>query len=179
MNSSSDCRLGAPSPWIERWTALIGKQGPVLDLACGSGRHLRHFLSAGHKVVGIDRDVSGLDDLRQAGTVEIVQADLEDGSPWPLPGRKFAGIVVANYLHRPLFPVLLDALAPGGALLYETFAVGNEKYGKPSNPAFLLRDGELLEIARGKLRVIAYEAVEEQTPRRAVIQRIAAVKPEE
>jgi SAM-dependent methyltransferase len=157
---------------------LVYGRGTVLDLACGSGRHLRHFLDAGHKVVGLDRDVSGLDDLRQVGAVEIVQADLEDGSPWPLPGRKFAGIVVANYLHRPLFPFVLDALAPGGALLYETFAVGNEKYGKPSNPNFLLRDGELLEIARGKLRVIAYEAVDEQTPRRAVIQRIAAIKPE-
>lgn len=177
MAPSSHCRLGAPSPWIERWTALIGKQGPVLDVACGSGRHLRHFLNAGHKVVGIDRDVSGLDDLRQVGTVEIVQADLEDGSPWPLPGRKFAGIVVANYLHRPLFPLLLDVLAPGGALFYETFAVGNEKYGKPSNPDFLLRDGELLEIAREKLRVIAYEAVDEPTLRR-VVQRLAAVKPE-
>lgn len=179
MASSSHCRPGAPSPWIERWTALIGRDGAVLDVACGSGRHLRLFLSAGHKVVGIDRDMSQLDDLRHRPEVEIVQADLEDGSPWPLPGRKFAGIVVTNYLHRPLFPFLLDALAPGGALLYETFSVGNEKYGKPSNPAFLLRDSELLEIAREKLRVIAYEAVEEQTPRRAVIQRIAAVKPEE
>jgi len=148
-----------------------------LDVACGSGRHLRHFLNAGHKVVGIDRDVSQLDDLRHRPEVEIVQADLEDGSPWPLPGRNFAGIVVANYLHRPLFPALLEALAPGGALLYETFAVGNEQYGKPSNPDFLLRDGELLEIARGKLRVIAYEAVDEPTSRR-VVQRIAAVKPD-
>lgn len=138
---------------------------------------MRHFLNAGHKVVGIDRDVSQLDDLHHRPGVEIVQADLEDGSPWPLPGRKFAGVVVTNYLHRPLFPALLEALAPGGALLYETFAIGNEKYGKPSNPDFLLHDGELLEIARGKLRVIAYEALEEETPRR-VIQRIAAVKPE-
>ena len=108
--------------------------------------------------------------------MEIVQADLENGSPWPLPGRHFSGIVVTNYLHRPLFPTLIEALQPGGVLLYETFAVGNEKYGKPSNPDFLLRDGELLEIARGRLRVVAYEAVEEDAPRK-VVQRIAAIKP--
>jgi hypothetical protein len=127
--------------------------------------------------VGVDRDVSGVQDLVGRSGVEIVQADLEDGSPWPLPGRRFAGIVVTNYLHRPLLPALIEALQPGGALLYETFAAGNEKYGKPSNPDFLLKDGELLEIARGKLHVVAYEAVEEEAPRK-VVQRIAAVKPE-
>lgn len=157
---------------------LIYARGAVLDVACGSGRHLRRLLQVGHDVVGIDRNVAQLDDLRHHRNVEIIEADLEDGSPWPLEGRQFAGIVVTNYLHRPLFPVLIHALAPGGVLLYETFALGNEKYGKPSNPAFLLRDGELLEAARGKLRVIAYEAAEETLPRRAVVQRIAAVKPD-
>lgn len=167
--------IAAPSAWITRWAGLIAAGGTVLDVACGSGRHLRFFLSRDHNVVGLDRDGSGLADLQANPGVEIVQADLEDGSSWPLPGRAFAGIVVTNYLHRPLFPALVDALAPGGALLYETFALGNEKYGKPSNPDFLLRPGELLERTQG-LRVVAYEAVEEQKPRRAVVQRIAAVK---
>lgn len=160
-----------------RWACLICAGGPVLDLACGSGRHLRHFLQLGHMVTGIDRDPSRVADLQGRAGVEIIAADLEDGSPWPLPGQRFAGIVVTNYLHRPLFPVLIAALQPGGALLYETFAIGNEKYGKPSNPDFLLRPGELLERTRGALRVIAYEAVEEENPRR-VVQRLAAVKPE-
>jgi SAM-dependent methyltransferase len=176
MPSGPDFQIPAPSPWITRWSPLIYAGGTVLDVACGSGRHLLHFLARDHKIVGVDRDIAALADLSGNPRVEIVQADLENGSPWPLPGRRFAGIVVTNYLHRPLFPTLIEALEPGGALLYATFAVGNEKYGKPSNPDFLLRDGELLEVARGKLRVIAYEAIEEETPRRAVIQRIAAIK---
>jgi SAM-dependent methyltransferase len=158
---------------------LIYAGGTVLDVACGSGRHLRHFLARDHKIVGLDRDIAGLADLRGDPLVEIVQADLENGAPWPLPGRRFAGIVVTNYLHRPLFPTLVEALEPGGALLYETFAAGNQKYGKPSNPDFLLREGELLDVVRGKLRVVAYEAVEEETPRRAVVQRIAAIRPKD
>lgn len=177
MNANRTCRIEAPSPWITRWAHLVSPAGIVLDVACGAGRHLRHFLARHRKVVGIDRDVSGLADLDGHPNVEIVQTDLENGSPWPLADRRFGGIVVTNYLHRPLFPALIAALAPGGALLYETFAVGNEKYGKPSNPDFLLRPGELVELARG-LRVIAYEAVDEEMPRRAVVQRIAAIKPE-
>jgi hypothetical protein len=102
--------------------------------------------------------------------------DLE-GGPWPFEGQTFDGIVVANYLHRPLFPRLLEALAPGGVLIYETFAAGNERFGKPSNPAFLLKPGELLEAVRGHLDVIAYEALEVSEPRPAVVQRICAVKP--
>ncbi|MDF3073675.1 MAG: SAM-dependent methyltransferase [Alphaproteobacteria bacterium] len=179
MPSQPACLVPAPSPWIARWAALIYAGGTVLDVACGSGRHLRHFLARDHKIVGLDRDIAGLADLRGDPLVEIVQADLENGAPWPLPGRRFAGIVVTNYLHRPLFPTLVEALEPGGALLYETFAAGNQKYGKPSNPDFLLREGELLDVVRGKLRVVAYEAVEEETPRRAVVQRIAAIRPKD
>ena len=106
--------------------------------------------------------------------IEIVQVDLEDGSPWPLPGRTFGAVVVTNYLHRPLFPVLLDALAPGGVLLYETFMAGNERFGRPSRPEFLLKDGELLELVRGKFSVTAYEARLLSVPHMAMVQRIAA-----
>ena len=165
-----------PSPWIVRWKALIAPRASVLDLACGSGRHMRHLLETGHAVTGVDRDVSGIADLAGRPDVEIVAANLEDDSPWPLGERRFGAVLVANYLHRPLFDTLLATVAPGGALLYETFAAGNERYGKPSNPDFLLREGELLEVARGRLHVVAYETVETRRPRQAVVQRIAAVK---
>ncbi|MGE0154422.1 MAG: class I SAM-dependent methyltransferase [Reyranellaceae bacterium] len=177
MNPDPSRPTSPPAAWIVRWASLVRAGGPVLDVACGTGRHLRHFLSLGHPVVGIDRDVSALDDLAADRAVGIVRADLEDGAPWPLPGRHFAGVVVTNYLHRPLFPALIEALQPGGVLLYETFAIGNEKYGRPANPDFLLRPGELLDAVRGRLRVVAYEAVEETAPPK-VVQRIAAVRPE-
>src|SRR5690606_12586810 len=134
-------------------------------LAWAAGRHARLFLRLGHPVTALDRDLSGVADLVDA---ERIQADLEDGSPWPLPGRRFAGVVVANYLHRPLFPALRDALAEDGVLLYETFALGQERYGRPSNPDFLLRPGELLEACAG-LQVVAYE--HGLDPRPAVRQR--------
>jgi SAM-dependent methyltransferase len=159
----------APSAWIVRFAALVPEGGSVLDLACGGGRHARLFLDRGHKVVAIDRDVT---QARLAEGAELVAADLEDGSPWPLEGREFDTVVVTNYLWRPLFPAILAALRPGGVLLYETFAAGNEKYGRPANPDHLLRRGELLELARG-LTVIAYEdGIERGTK---VVSRIAAI----
>ena len=165
----------SPSPWLARWIRLLPQSSTALDVACGSGRHLRLLRDRGHRATGIDRDISGLDGL---DGVEIVEADLEAGT-WPLPGRRFAAVVVSNYLHRPLVPALRAALEPGGLLVYETFAVGNEKYGRPSNPDFLLRAGELLDMARGTLRVLAWEAVETAAPRRAVVQRLAALKPKD
>mgnify|MGYP001293345282 CR=1 FL=1 len=165
-----------PSPWILCWQRLIPPDGPILDVACGSGRHSRLFLAAGREVCAIDRDAGALDDLRTHPSAETVVADLEDGTPWPLPDRRFAAVIVTNYLHRPLFPHLLAALEPGGVLLYETFAVGHERLGRPSNPDFLLRDGELLDVVRGRLRTVAYEAVELTEPER-IVQRIAAVRP--
>jgi SAM-dependent methyltransferase len=152
----------------------VPKSGAVLDLACGSGRHLRHFRALGHAVVGVDIDTRGVADLAPADDVEIVQADLE-GNPWPFSGRRFAGIVAANYLHRPLLPTLIDALAPGGVLLYETFAQGNQRFGRPSSPAYLLHSGELLEAVRGRLQVVAYEHGEVASPKTAVVQRLCAV----
>ncbi len=160
-----------PSPWIVQWAGLIAAGAAVLDIAAGGGRHTRFFADRGHKVTAIDRDVSA---LAAQPNVEIVQADLEDGSPWPLPGRSFGAVIVTNYLHRPLFPALLDALAPGGVLLYETFMEGNERFGRPSQPEFLLKDGELLELARGRFSIVAYEARLVSEPKMAMIQRIAA-----
>jgi SAM-dependent methyltransferase len=162
----------APSPWVRRFAPLI-PPGPVLDLAAGAGRHARHLLALGRAVTAVDRNVSDLADLAGAAGLEIVATDLE-AAPWPLGERRFAGIVVTNYLHRPLFPAILAALAPGGLLVYETFALGQERFGRPTNPDFLLRPGELLELARGRLTVLAYEDLEVAEPARKRVQRIAA-----
>ncbi len=165
----------SPSPWVTRFAPLITPGGAVLDLACGKGRHSRYLLDQGFQVTALDRDVSGLENL--IGRIEIIEADLEDGRPYPLAGRLFDGIVVTNYLHRPLLPHLVAGLAAGGVLIYETFARGNERFGKPANPAFLLMPGELLETVHGHLRVLAYEDITVETPRPAAIQRIAAISP--
>jgi SAM-dependent methyltransferase len=144
----------------------------VLDLAAGSGRHSRLLRDNGFAVCAVDRDVAGL--LPLAGTgCEVRQIDLETGGAWPL-GTVYDGIVVANYLHRPLLPTIGHALAPGGIVIYETFAVGTERFGRPRNPDFLLRPGELLE-AFAMLTVVAFEQGEVTAPRPAVIQRITAV----
>jgi SAM-dependent methyltransferase len=162
-----------PSPWIVQWAGLVPADVAVLDVAAGDGRHTRFFADRGNKVTAIDRDIGA---LAAQPNIEIVQADLEDGSPWPLPGRTFGAVVVTNYLHRPLFPALLDALTPGGVLLYETFMEGNERFGRPRQPEFLLKDGELLEFVRGRFSVVAYEARMISEPKMAMVQRIAARK---
>ena len=171
MNSAHAVEI--PSEWVKRWAGLI-PGGEVLDLACGSGRHSRYLASAGYRVCAIDRDAQAVAALNIVPGVSGQVADLE-GKPWPLGGRRFAGVVVANYLHRPLFPHLLEALADDGVFIYETFALGNEHFGKPSNPDFLLRPGELLEVVRGKLRIVAYEDLQVSLPRPAMVQRICAV----
>ena len=165
--------LTAPSEWVCRFVNLIPAGGTVLDLACGSGRHARLLAGLGYRVEAVDRDESHLQGLRGVERVSARTADLE-GGPWPYASRQFAGIIVCNYLHRPLFRRLLDALEPEGVLIYETFAVGNERFGKPSNPDFLLKPGELLEVVRGQLRVIAYEDVFVSQPKPAMVQRICA-----
>jgi SAM-dependent methyltransferase len=156
----------APAEWVVRWAPLITR-GRVLDLACGGGRHARHLAGLGHEVTALDREPLPLAGIR------FVQADLEDGSPWPLAGETFHGIVVANYLHRPLLALIEGALAPGGVLIYETFMQGNERFGKPSNPAFLLRPGELWR-AFGSLHIIAFEQGLSLRPKPALVQRICA-----
>jgi SAM-dependent methyltransferase len=152
----------------------------VLDIAAGSGRHARWFAGRGHRVMAIDRAETALAALAQIEGVTPVPADLEDGSAWPLPeAQRFAAVVVTNYLHRPLLPRLSQLLAPEGVLLYETFAHGNQTIGKPSNPAFLLAPGELLDAVQGRLTVVAYEAGYLSAPRPAFVQRICAVLPGE
>lgn len=167
----------APSPWIVRFLALAPTGGRILDLAAGGGRHTRLARARGFMVTAVDRDVSGLADLCADPALEIVAADLE-AAPWPFAGRRFEGVIVTNYLHRPLLPLLAAAVAENGVLIYETFALGNEAYGKPSNPDFLLAPGELLEAVKGALTVVAYEHGTVDAPRPAVIQRIAAVRTE-
>ncbi len=162
---------GVPSPWIVQWAGLVPAGATVLDVAAGRGRHALFFAARGHRVTALDRDTS---ELPAHANIEIVTADLEDGRPWPLPGRRFGAVVVTNYLHRPLMPALLDAIEPGGMLLYETFMEGNERFGRPSRPEFLLKDGELLELVRGRFSVVAYEARMVSDPRMAMVQRIAA-----
>lgn len=165
-----------PSPWVRRFAGRVPRGGEILDLACGKGRHARFFLARGHRVVAVDQDISGLADLGAEPALEILQLDLEDGRPFPLAGRRFAGVVVTNYLHRPLLPALIDGVAPGGALIYETFARGNERFGRPANPDHLLVPGELLEAVRARLRVVAYEDIVLRRPRPRAVQRICAIR---
>ena len=163
--------LPAPSAWVQRWSHLVPAGASVLDLACGSGRHVRWFARRGCRVTGVDRDASALQPL--AGLAELVVCDLEAG-PWPLHARQFDAVVVTNYLWRERVPNVIASLAGGGVLIYETFGVGQEGIGKPSNPQFLLRPGELLELARG-LRVVAFEDGFDSAPERFV-QRIVALR---
>jgi SAM-dependent methyltransferase len=158
--------LEAPSEWVLRWAHLVTR-GPLLDVACGAGRHARLFAERGLPVVGVDREA------RQIAGVRFVQADVESTAPWPFAGERFAAIVVTNYLHRPLFPLLEDALAEEGVLIYETFMKGNEQYGRPANPVFLLEPGELLR-AFAKLTPIAFEQGYVERPKPALVQRLCA-----
>ena len=168
----------APSGWVQRWSHLVVPGGVVLDVACGRGRHARWFHALNHPLVLVDQDAAAIDAIAlPAQACEAVVADIENG-PWPFAGRQFDAVVVTNYLWRPLLPTLLDSLAPGGALLYETFAQGNETVGKPSRPDFLLRPGELLQACRA-LRIVAFEdgfldAPDGRSPR--FVQRIAAIR---
>jgi SAM-dependent methyltransferase len=174
MTTPPDRHAGlAPSPWIVRFASLVAPGARVLDLAAGHGRHALFFAARGARVLAVDRDPAALATFAGMPGVETRVADLE-AAAWPLGGMRFDAIVAVNYLHRPRFPELLASLADDGTLLYETFAVGNEAYGKPSNPDFLLAAGELLERARAALTVVAFEQglVAERS---AVIERLAAV----
>jgi SAM-dependent methyltransferase len=177
-----DPQLTAPSPWIVRWCELIPPRSRILDLACGAGRHAVLLAQRGHTVVAVDRDVASVGTLvstlarssAPALRIEVQCRDLE-AQPWPYAAGEFDAIVVTNYLYRPLFAPMLAALKPGGILLYETFARGNERFGKPSNPDFLLEPGELLRRVQSVLRVIAYEDVYVDQPKSALVQRLCAI----
>jgi SAM-dependent methyltransferase len=175
--------LDQPSSWVSRFAPLIAP-GHVLDLASGSGRHARLLAALGHEVMAVDRDAGALEQCA-APRIATLQTDLESGQfHWPFAQRHFTGIVVTNYLHRPLFPSIFASLAINGILIYETFAKGNERFGKPSNPAFLLDPGELLDQVRAnsaahrneRLHVIAFEDGYSEQPRPAMLQRICAAK---
>lgn len=174
MSRSHDSAPAAA--WVRRFVPLMRRPGRTLDLAAGGGRHTALLRELGHQVTAVDRDVSALSAAFVGDCGCSVRAvDLESGAPWTL-GQDYDGIVVTNYLHRPLFPALAAALAPGGILIYETFATGNDRFGEPSNPEFLLRPGELLAAFGTVLTVIAFEQGIAEGPRPAVIQRIAAAK---
>jgi SAM-dependent methyltransferase len=154
---------------------LVPADAPVLDLACGAGRHARFFAARGHAVTAVDQNAAALAELAGVPGVTTLQADLER-APWPFAAAlEFGAIVVTHYLHRPLWPAIFDALAPGGILIYETFGVGQASIGKPSNPAFLLKPGELFETVHGRLHVVAYQDgyLDEPSPR--YVQRLCAV----
>ena len=166
-----DSAMPRPSDWLLRWAHLIAPGGSVLDLACGSGRHVRWLADRGFRVTAVDRDETAVEPLRTLA--EVAVADIENG-PWPLAGRSFDAVLVTNYLWRPLLPAIVAAVAPGGCLLYETFATGQESIGRPSRPDFLLQPGELIRAADA-LAVVAYECGRLDEPPRFV-QRIAAVR---
>lgn len=161
-----------PSPWVQRFGGRLAPGSQVVDVACGAGRHVRWFAQRGCRVTAVDRDAEALEPLRALAEVQV--ADLERG-PWPRAGRRFDAVVVTHYLWRDLWPALLASVAPQGWLLYETFAAGQETVGRPSKPDFLLRPGELLDVVRGTLRVVAYEDGFLTEPDR-FMQRIAAVR---
>ena len=167
---------GNPSRWVRRFAPLIAPGGRVLDLACGSGRHSLFLAAEGFRVEAVDRDAAAIAALAPLDPrVSARVADIE-GGPWPYYGHVFDAVVVTNYLFRPLLPLIMNALDLNGVLIYETFMVGNERFGKPSNPAFLLRQGELLDVLRPKLSIVAFEQGEVELPRPAVVQRICAVR---
>jgi SAM-dependent methyltransferase len=167
--------VSQPSPWILRFAGLIPALGPVLDVACGDGRHTRFLASRGHPVTAVDIDSQVIGRLAGQPQVQALEMDLE-AEPWPFAPASFAGIVITNYLHRPHFAALPGTLRPGGVLLIETFAAGNERLGRPRNPDFLLATGELLAALGDSLQVVAYEHGIEEMPRPAVRQRVVAVR---
>ena len=166
--------MQAPSVWISRFAKLAPKGGQVLDLACGSGRHCNFFLDLDHPVTALDRDIGN---LTPRDRLEIIQHDLEGGGPWPLEKRQFSAVVVVNFLFRPLLPTLISSVAPGGLLLYDTFAVGNEAFGRPNNPDFLLQAGELKAVIAEELLILNYFHGPIKQPKPAIKQQICARRP--
>lgn len=165
----------APSDWVVRFAALLTPGARVLDYACGSGRHTRWLAERGMQVEAVDRDRAALNRLAGVDGVRVRELDLE-GDDWPLAGTCYDAVVVTNYLYRPRFDAMLGLVQPGGMLIYETFMVGNERFGKPSNPAFLLQPGELVERLRADWMLVGFEQGEIAAPRPAAVQRVCAMK---
>ena len=163
-----------PSVWVQRCSELLRPCSTILDLACGSGRHARYLAGKGHDVTALDKNPEVLSKIPSSIGIHPYEFDLETGS-WPFSKRKFDVIVVTNYLHRPIMQNIIDALSPSGVLIYETFMFGNENYGRPSNPDFLLRPNELIDMVHEKLQVLLFEAGMVSDPKPALIQRICAV----
>ncbi|MBH67885.1 MAG: SAM-dependent methyltransferase [Rhodospirillaceae bacterium] len=163
------------SAWVKRHYNFISRPGLVLDLACGDGRNGRFLVHKGYNLVFLDKDIAGLSDLKLGSCVKLMKFDLEAGNEWPFEPQKFDGIIVTNYLHRPLMFDLMGTVAPQGVLIYETFAVGNEKFGRPTNPNYLLQTGELLDWVLPAFRILAYEERFISCPKPAVVQRIVAI----
>ncbi|CAN5218664.1 class I SAM-dependent methyltransferase [soil metagenome] len=157
-----------------RWLARAPAGATLLDLACGSGRHARAARACGLEVTAVDRDADALAGLASPG-IETRLADLE-GAAWPLAGRRFDIVLVTHYLHRPLFDAIVDSVAPDGLLIYETFADGQQVYGRPHRAEFLLQAGELLRRVDG-LRVLGFEdGVADGNHGVMRVQRIAATR---
>ena len=163
----------SPSRWVSRWSNLLKPGTKILDLACGRGRNSLFLASLGHNVLAVDRDATKLSDISERPEITTMCEDLESGS-WPLDGWKFGGIIVTNYLYRPMLPDLMENLESGGIFIYETFAQGNQVFGKPSNPNYLLFPYELLDMLRDKLHIIGFEQGRVNSPSRAIIQRVCA-----
>ena len=165
-----------PLDWVVQHVGHIAAHGHVLDVACGRGRHTRHLLGLGYRVTALDLDTSALSDLTGHPDLRLLEHDLEDGSSWPLAGELFEGIVVSNYLFRPLFVSLVNALATGGLLIYQTFSIGHAAFGKPRNPQFLLRENELLDVFGARLDVLDFHEGYTDYPTPAIVQRICCRK---
>jgi SAM-dependent methyltransferase len=166
-----------PSTWVLRWCARLPAGSEVLDLACGSGRHSRALAALGCRIDAVDVDPGRASDLAGIAGVRFRALDLEQG-PWPFESRQYDAIVVTNYLYRPRLPLLAQALRDGGLLVYETFAAGNERFGRPTNPAFLLAPFELAQCFAPLLHVLAFEDGVVERPAPARVQRLCAVRTE-
>ncbi len=164
------------SEWVKRFYSQIPKNGLILDLAGGSGRHTRFLAQKGFKLILLDNQIAKAKHLQNVENIELMEYNVEGGSSLPFLTSSFKGIVVTNYLYRPIFPQLICLLDDGGVLIYETFAVGHEKYGRPTNPDFLLKSGELISRISPQMRIIAYEERLITWPAKAYVQRIAAEK---
>ena len=174
MSKPRNKKMHTPSIWITRFANLIPSGGQVLDLACGSGRHSYYLLGLGHSITAVDRNVANLTPLDR---LEIIQHDLENGGPWLFENRQFSAVVVVNYLFRPHLPFVVSAVAPGGLLLYDTFAAGNEDFGPPRDPNFLLQPGELKDAVKQELTILNYFHGRLSQPKPAIKQRICARRP--